>query len=334
MAESSGIRWTHHTLNFWIGCVKVSEGCRNCYAETLITNRMGRPGLWGPAKTHNRDRTSAAYWNKPTAWNRRAAKAGVVDRVFSLSLADFFEDHPQLVSIREAAWDVIRRTPFLSYMLLTKRPENIARMLPSDWGRGWLNVGIGTSVEDMKVARRLDILRDVPALYRFVSYEPALGPLHEANLQGIDQILYGGESGPDFRPHDLAWPRAMRAECRTRGIAFFYKQGAAKRTEMFQELDGERIEEMPDYYDLAFNRLGYAVGTSRDVPKMRGQPERRVYYLDGVRVPDADAVLEAMRERVIFDRTGRVTMSSKDVLEGNVAPRKLAREARELGLDL
>jgi protein gp37 len=304
--------------------VKVSEGCRNCYAETLITNRMGKPGLWGPAKTTDRQRTSAANWNKAIQWNRRAQKAGVVDRVFSLSLADFFEEHPQLDAIRAEAWDMIRRTPFLSWMLLTKRPENIARMLPSDWGRGWLNVGIGTSVEDMKVARRLDVLREIPALYRFVSYEPALGPLHEANLDGIHQILYGGESGPGFRPHDLAWPRAMRAVCRERGIAFFYKQGAAPRTEMFQELDGERIEEMPNYYDRAFKLHDLAVGQENG---------RRIYYHAANRVPDERAaVLEAMSYRVKLDRTGHVTASSKDILEGRVAPRKVTREAMELGL--
>lgn len=315
MAENSGIRWCHHTFNPWIGCVKVSEGCRHCYAETLITGRMGKPGLWGPAKTHDRQRTAAANWNKPISWDKRARKAGVVDRVFCASLADVFEPHPQLVPIRVELFNLIRATPFLSYMLLTKRPEEILDMLPPDWGNGYLNVGIGTSVENMKVAHRLDALRAVPALYRFISYEPALGPLHEANLAGIHQVLYGGESGPGFRPHDLAWPRAMRAVCREQGIAFFYKQGAAPRTEMYQELDGERIEEYPNYYRLG--EYPDYIGVAPDGPlTMNAQGVSR------------SAVVAAMKRRVELDQSGRGTTGAKEILEGGDVParRSLPRE--------
>lgn len=247
MAENSGIRWTHNTFNPWMGCVKVSEGCRHCYAETLIKNRMGKPGLWGPEKTTDRQRTSRGNWNKPVQWNAEAERAGISRRTFSGSLCDVFEDHHQANDARTAFWDLIRKTPFLQWQLLTKRPENITKFLPDDWGRGYPHVWLGTSVEDMRVAHRLDILREIPAVVRFISYEPALGFLHEANLAGIDWIIYGGESGPGYRPDDDAWPAAMRDRCAdpARPIAFFYKQKSAPRTEAVQTLSGERIEQYP-----------------------------------------------------------------------------------------
>jgi protein gp37 len=304
MAENSGIRWTHHTFNPWIGCVKVSEGCRNCYAETLVKGRMGKPNLWGPAKTHDRQQTSRVYWNGPIGWNKRAMKAGITDRVFAASLADIFEPHPQLVPIRAELWNLIRATPFLSWMLLTKRPDQIAGMLPPDWGAGYLNVSLGTSVEDMRVAHRLDDLRAIPCRDRFVSYEPALGFLHEANLDGIHQVLYGGESGPGWRNDDEAWPRAMRARCRELGIAFFYKQDAAPRTEMGQTLDGERLEGYPPYYSLATSMETSTPLTMR---------------ADGVRRED---VFVAMHARQLRDRAGEGQTKAEDIVKGRIGKAK------------
>lgn len=244
MSDTTKIAWCDHTFNPWMGCVKVSDGCKHCYAETLLSRRGSAYGnrlpLWGPAKTATRQVTSASYWRKPHGWNRDADRAGVRRRVFSGSLCDVFEDHPIPNATRATLWQLIAATPALDWLLLTKRPERIAECLPPDWGdTGWANVWLGTSVEDMRVARRADHLRQVPAVVRFISYEPALGPLDDLDLTGLDWVIYGGESGPGYRAHDLAWPRAMRDKCRAAGVAWFYKQSAAPRTEMGITLDGE-----------------------------------------------------------------------------------------------
>jgi protein gp37 len=250
MAENSLIAWTHNTFNPWIGCVKVSEGCRNCYAETLVVNRMGRPGLWGPASKARRARTSLKNWNNLSRWNREIGAGkwqdGAAMRVFAASLADIFEAHPDIVEARRDLFSLIRATPFIQWQLLTKRPELIAEFLPDDWGDyGYPNVWLGTSIESMKVAGRADELRAIPAAVRFISYEPALGPLDDLALDGIDWIIYGGESGPGYRPHDLAWPRRMRDRCVEEDRAFFFKQSPAPRTEMGITLDGEIVRHYP-----------------------------------------------------------------------------------------
>jgi protein gp37 len=253
MAEKSIIAWTEATFNPWMGCFKVSDGCKNCYAETL-TERWGRH-IWGPAKTTARQVTSPANWKIPTRLERQAAArtsspwAGERDPrmlVFCASLCDVFEDHPTANAERPRLFDLIRRTPHLIWQILTKRPERIASELPADWGdQGWPNVWLGTSIEDMRVADRADHLRRLPAVVRFISYEPALGPLDALALDRIDWVIYGGESGPGWRPHDLAWPRAMRRKCAMEGVAFFYKQSAAPRTEMGTTLDGETVRQYP-----------------------------------------------------------------------------------------
>lgn len=242
MADSSIIAWTDATFNPWLGCTKVSQGCKHCYAETLVKNRMGKE-LWGP--NSNRQVTSRRYWQKPLRWNDEAERNQQRMRVFSGSLCDVFEDHPAANATRPNLWRVIRNTPWLDWQLLTKRPERIAECLPRDWGEGYPNVWLGTSIEDNRVARRGDSLRAVPAHIRFVSYEPALGPLDQLDLAGIDWVIYGGESGPDYRPHDVQWARDIRTRCDAAGVAFFYKQSAAPRTEMGIEMDGEIVRAWP-----------------------------------------------------------------------------------------
>lgn len=250
MADETLIAWTDHTANFWMGCQKVSDGCKNCYAETLTTNRMGLR-LWGPPKTTRRQATKNVYPNV-ARWNREAMQVpgvlgpGAPHLVFVGSLMDWAEDHPDAEAIRPRIWDTIRASPNLHFQMLTKRPERIRALLPNDWGaHGYPNVWLGTSIEDMRVADRADHLRDIPAVVRFVSYEPALGPLDALDLTGLDWIIYGGESGPGYRHHDLAWPRAMRVKCAEAGVAFFFKQSSAPRTEMGIELDGEIVRAYP-----------------------------------------------------------------------------------------
>lgn len=166
--------------------------------------------------------------------------------VFCGSLFDWAEDHPTVDETRPRLWDLIRRTPMLHWQMLTKRPERIPRLLPPDWGQdGYANVWLGTSIEDMRVAKRADFLREIPAVVRFISYEPALGPLDDLNLRGIDWVIVGGESGPGYRIMDHGWARAMRTKCETEGVTFFFKQSSAIRTEMGIQLDGEIVRKFP-----------------------------------------------------------------------------------------
>jgi len=247
MGQDTKIAWTDHTFNPWMGCIKVSEGCRNCYAETFTKNRMGK-SLWGPGSERQ---VTKGPWQNVRRWNRAAPEAigvlgsGMPNLVFCASLCDFFEDHPTANEARPAAWNLIRECQDLHFQILTKRPELIAQFLPDDWGDGWPNVWLGTSIEDMRVASRADHLREIPALVRFISYEPALGPLNDLDIDGIHWIIYGGESGPGYRSEDKQWARDMHQKCNESGIAFFHKQSAAPRTEMGIELDGEIVRNFP-----------------------------------------------------------------------------------------
>lgn len=178
MAENSTIEWTHHTFNPWIGCQKVGPGCDNCYAEAMMDTRYGRVD-WGPHGS--RSRTSAANWQKPLKWDRDAAAAGERRRVFCASLADVFDNHSSILpEWRDDLWALIAKTPNLDWMLLTKRPGNIANMLPVpfDFERQYPNVWLGCTVVNQDEAER-----DIPKLLRaeakvsFLSIEPLLGPV-------------------------------------------------------------------------------------------------------------------------------------------------------------
>jgi len=242
MSEETLIAWTDHTFNPWMGCVKVSAGCANCYAERLTKDRMGL-SLWGP---NSRRQVTKSPWQNVRSWDRAAGKAGERRRVFCASLCDVFEDHPTANATRPALWDLVRQCRNLDWQMLTKRPHRIADNLPADWGPdGWPHVWLGTSVEDMRVADRVDHLRNIPAVVRFISYEPAIGPLDTLDIRGIDWVIYGGESGPGHRAEDKDWARVMHSKCSEAGAAFFHKQSAGYRTEMGIELDGKIVREYP-----------------------------------------------------------------------------------------
>lgn len=251
MSENSKIEWTDHTFNPWIGCTKVSPACDHCYAEGWAR----RSGLvsWGP---HQRRRTSASYWQQPLRWNARAAEDGVRARVFCASLADVFDNDRAITSgWRGDLWSLIERTPHLDWLLLTKRPQNIGKMLPesygcSAWGKGWPNVWLGTTAENQEEAnRRIQHLLSIPAVIHFVSAEPLLGPIDfqkikthdeqrdginasrfalnkvpEIGFTGLDWIIVGGESGPGARPMQTEWAEAIKRQCNDAGTAFFMKQ--------------------------------------------------------------------------------------------------------------
>lgn len=236
MSEKTLIAWTEHTWNPWRGCTKVSPGCDNCYMFTA-QERYGR----NPAEVV---RCGKSIWQAPARWNREAENAGKPAKVFTCSWSDWF--HEDADRWRPAAWDIVRETPWLQYQILTKRPHLIADRLPPDWGDGYPNVWLGVSIESNVQRSRAETLRKVPAAVRFISYEPALGPLDKCDLTGLHWVIYGGESGPGYRPEDKQWARDMRDRCRELGIAFFHKQSAAPRTEMGIELDGEIIREYPE----------------------------------------------------------------------------------------
>lgn len=203
--KDSKIEWTHNTFNPWVGCTRVSPGCVNCYAETMMDKRWGKVE-WGPQG--QRIRTSDDYWKQPLKWNREAAAAGERRRVFCASLADVFEDKPdqrqELDAWRLSLFDLIYDTPSLDWLILTKRPENVKVMVPWMFHHpdfhGWpSNVWIGTSVENQEYAdKRIPELLEIPAAVRFLSIEPLLGPVDLTSIEWPDKgghrvdVLRGG----------------------------------------------------------------------------------------------------------------------------------------------
>lgn len=176
MGAETKIEWCDHTFNPWIGCTKVSPGCANCYAAVNTFTRAQRAHgreLWGPDAA--RHVTSEAKWREPIRWDAAAKAAGIRRRVFCASMADVFEDRPDLAEPRARLAYVIGKTPNLDWLLLTKRPENIARLWITDVVPP--NVWLGTTVEDQERAdERIPHLLAVPAAVRFLSVEPLLSP--------------------------------------------------------------------------------------------------------------------------------------------------------------
>jgi protein gp37 len=224
MAENSKIEWTDHTFNPWVGCTKVSAACDHCYAESWA-KRTGQPGLWAG----ERRRTSESNWRQPIKWNRQAEAEGVRKRVFCASLADVFDNQVH-DAWRADLFQLIEETPSLDWQLLTKRPQNARKMLnPLGGTRVLPNVWIGTTAENqVEYWRRWNHLSVVPARIRFISYEPALGPLGDLRLSGTlprpDWFICGGESGPGARPMHPTWAREVRDQCAAAGVPFFFKQ--------------------------------------------------------------------------------------------------------------
>jgi protein gp37 len=250
VGERTAIAWTDHTFNPWIGCARVSPGCTNCYAEALA-QRWGHPERWG--KDGARHVTSEAYWRQPVRWDRSAAEAGRPALVFCASQADVFEDRPDLLVPRRRLFDLIERTPHLIWQLLTKRPENVTRLVPIGWisdvldraGEWPANVWIGTTVEDQRRAEeRIPRLLEVPAPVRFLSCEPLLGPVRlpagalapEAHVcaRGADT------STPEARRAITGVLRAAGIHMGWRGVDWVIAGGESGRSHRPLELDHAR----------------------------------------------------------------------------------------------
>lgn len=233
MGETTIIAWTDRTWNPWRGCAKVSPGCAHCY-------------MFRDQKMRGRDPAvvvRTGTWKDPVKWEKAAAAAGRTERIFTCSWSDWF--HVDADPWRDEAWAVVKACPHLQFQILTKRDDRIADHLPADWGDGYPNVWLGVSIENDKYTYRADQLRDIPAAVRFISAEPVLGPMPSLDLRGIDWLIVGGESGPNFRPMDHAWVRELRQIAKKARCAFFFKQSAAFRTEMGIELDGQVVRDYP-----------------------------------------------------------------------------------------
>jgi protein gp37 len=213
-----------YTFNPWWGCSRVSEGCEHCYAETM-DRRIGGDH-WGPGSP--RRVFGAKYWARPLVWNEEARLAGERRRVFCASMADIL-DLEGPASEREKLWQLIRETPHLDWLLLSKRPQHYERFLPPDWPltNAWLGV---TAENQRRADERLPILVVTNAVIRFVSVEPLLEPVDLSPwLPHLDWVIVGAESGHGARPMEHAWVRALRDQCDTAGVSFFYKQDADPR---------------------------------------------------------------------------------------------------------
>lgn len=266
MGKQTAIEWTDATWNPWRGCKKVSPGCKNCYMYRE-QKRYGKNPMEIVRAAH-------ATFTAPLKWKEPK-------RVFTCSWSDFFIEEAD--EWREEAWSIIRQTPHLTYQVLTKRPDLIKDRLPQDWGEGYPNVWLGVSVENQDYMGRAMKLADLPAKVRFISYEPALGPLdfdvleEEGDSYGDGAIYYnilsgirwmrggwgkalqekgrihwlisGGESGATPRPAELDWFRSVRDQCLTEDVSYFHKQngGTHKVNGSYggHLLDGMEYRQMP-----------------------------------------------------------------------------------------
>ncbi|WP_338279049.1 phage Gp37/Gp68 family protein [Sinorhizobium sp. KGO-5] len=232
MAENSAISWTRHTWNPWMGCTKVSPACDGCYAEALMDKRYAKV-QWGPHG--ERVRTSPHNWNEPLRWQRRAEVDGDRPFVFCASLADIF-DNQVPAQWRADAFDVMRRTSNLVYLLLTKRPQNIVKLADAAGGLPE-NAAIGTSVEDQKRADinllALEVAKiELRPLFTFGSFEPLLGLVVIPPTVMPDWVIAGGETDqPGHRarePHP-DWFRSLRDQAAAAGVPFHFKQWGSHR---------------------------------------------------------------------------------------------------------
>lgn len=279
MSETTGIAWTDSTFNPVRGCTKISPGCANCYAAREAVRFPGVRGVWGDAGTRIVAVPSA--WKEPVRWNRKAGAAKIRRKVFCASLADVFEDWKgelrfpadmtpdgwlpawwngkELVreteegaarqglakatmdNLRTELFGLIERTPWLDWQLLTKRPENVMRMVPPHWRKAFPdNVWMGATMENRPMLEaRAEILASIPASVLFWSCEPLLGDLGDVSeylercgsslSRWVDWVICGGESGPSARPMHPDWARSLRDQCVAAGVPFHFKQWGAWR---------------------------------------------------------------------------------------------------------
>jgi len=246
MAGISEIEWTEATWNPIAGCLMVSPGCTNCYAQRLAARlqAMGSPKYEGTTRRSGtrhvwtgRVNIDSTTFEAPLRWRRPL-------RIFVNSMSDLFQDAVPDEVIWQI-WSVMREARWHTFQILTKRPERMCELVSRPHFR-LPNVWLGTSVEDSSYLDRVDILRLVPAVVRFVSFEPLLGPIAAVDLTSIHWAIVGGESGPGARPMARQWVENIRAACQDQNVAFFFKQwGGIHKGRQGRLLDGRTWEEYP-----------------------------------------------------------------------------------------
>lgn len=234
MAAGSKIEWTEATWNPVTGCDKVSAGCKNCYAERMAMRlqKMGsdnyRDGFKVRCHPHMLDRPRA--WKKPRT-------------VFVNSMSDLFHEEVPIGFVQRVL-ETVHSCPQHRFQALTKRPDRVIAIQDQlDWPD---NLWMGVSVEDERVAHRIDALRMFNSPVRFLSLEPLLGPLPDLNLDGVHWVIVGGESGPGARPCREEWVTDLRDQCRRARVAFFFKQwGGVRKHTTGRKIDGIEYSEFP-----------------------------------------------------------------------------------------
>ena len=239
MAQSS-IEWTEMTWNPTTGCSKISAGCKYCYAE-VMTRRLQAMGIEKyqdgfAIKTHESALNIPYTWKKPKV-------------VFVNSMSDLFHPEVPLAFIKRV-FEVMNNTPQHTYQVLTKRAS---RLFEIHEQLNWTdNIWMGVSVEDERVTDRIDFLRATNAKTKFLSCEPLIGPLYNINLQNIDWVIVGGESGRKSRPMNELWVWDIKQQCDEQGAAFFFKQwGGVNKKKTGRDLGGRTYDAMPLHAQLA-----------------------------------------------------------------------------------
>lgn len=244
MSAHTKIEWTNATWNPMTGCTKLSTGCDHCYAAVVAKRKTRDVYLKRlPVKNTEANRAdpfAPRFWPdrlvQPLRW--REPK-----RIFVNSMSDVFHAHFSLEQI-QLVFEVMNQAAHHQFQVLTKRPERAARL--ADKLIWTSNIWMGTSIEDMRVARRADALREIPAKVRFVSAEPLLGSLADLNLRELHWVIGGGESGHGFRECRLEWAQELRDRCIQAAVAFFWKQwGGPTPKSGGRLLDGRTWDDYP-----------------------------------------------------------------------------------------
>jgi protein gp37 len=238
MAENSSIEWTDATWNPVTGCTKITVGCDNCYAERFserFRGTVGHPFEHGFDLLLRPERL-----NQPRDWRRPRM-------IFVNSMSDLFHKEVPFEFI-DRVFDTMEEADWHTYQVLTKRSSRMRDFLRSRYSAGATpaHIWCGVSIEDASATARLRHLRQAPAVTRFLSIEPLLGPIGPIDLSGISWVIVGGESGPGARKIDAAWVREVRDQCVAQGVAFFFKQwGGFRPKSGGRELDGREWNEFP-----------------------------------------------------------------------------------------
>ncbi len=236
MAEKSLIEWTESSWNPITGCSKISDGCKNCYADRLAL-RLKKMGI---RKYRNGFRLTLhpEALNEPLKWKTSRM-------IFVCSMSDLFHEDVPDYFIKEV-FRVMNDATMHTFQVLTKRAERLAEFADKvEWTN---NIWVGVTVESEKYLYRVNFLKKVPAVVKFLSMEPLLGPVPGLRkvIEGINWIIVGGESGPNARPMKAEWVREIRDICAEFGVPFFFKQwGGVNKKKAGRKLDGREYNEMP-----------------------------------------------------------------------------------------